>query len=357
MKEKSIIIIAIIILIVVMGIISISLNSQQSSGFISHTQLVDMLGRTVDIPEDIEKIASMSSSVTVQAYMFVPDKLVGWDSSRTDIQNEYMNSNYSSLPYIGGGKKDANYENYISLNPDIIFIGHGNTAEDVDAQQNKFGNISLIDVEGDNDLTTLPASIKFMGNILKQENKSNDLINFYNEMNSTVENKVKDIKASEKKRVYYAKDETGLMSHASNSQHTQLIELCGGENVVKTGVTKGSAGISIEQVLEWNPDVIITNDPEFYSKVYSNHLWEDVKAVKEKEVYLAPQSPFSWFDGPPGANVIIGIPWTAKVLYPDKFEDLDLKNITKNFYSEYYHYNLTDEEVNNILNSSGLKKY
>jgi len=53
----------------------------------------------------------------------------------------------------------------------------------------------------------------------------------------------------------------------------------------------------------------------------------------------------------------MGIPWTAKVLYPDKFKDIDLKGLTKEFYSNFYHYNPTDEQVINMLSSSGLKEF
>jgi len=227
----------------------------------------------------------------------------------------------------------------------------------VDDLQLKFGNIPLVEIGRSNNLSTVKESIQFMSNVLKQENKSNDLINFFEEMVDIVESRVNDIDPKDKKRVYFARDDTGLSSHPAGSQHTQLIELCGGDNVFKTDITKGSAGITIEQIIEWNPEIIIANDPLFYNKVYSDPLWKDITAVKEKQVYLAPQSPFGWFASPPGANVIIGIPWTAKVLYPEKFQDLDLKNITKMFYSEFYHYNLTDSEVEDILSSSGLKEY
>ena len=52
--------------------------------------------------------------------------------------------------------------------------------------------------------------------------------------------------------------------------------------------------------------------------------------------------------------MIIGIPWVAKILYPDKFQNLDLVNEVKEFYSDYYNYQLSDNDANNILKSSGM---
>jgi len=145
------------------------------------------------------------------------------------------------------------------------------------------------------------------------------------------------------------------MTNPPGSAHTQLIEICGGTNVVEAPITKGGVGVSMELILKWNPDVIIVKDPIFYEKIYSDPLWKNINAVKNKEVYLVPNSPFNWFEGPPGVNTIIGIPWMAKVLYPDKFMNLDLKGLTQEFYSEFYHYNLSESEVESLLRSSGLK--
>jgi iron complex transport system substrate-binding protein len=139
--------------------------------------------------------------------------------------------------------------------------------------------------------------------------------------------------------------------------HGQLIDLCGGINVATVPANLKSGGmtqVSLEQVLKWNPEVIITENAQFYNSVYSNSSWQDVPAVKSHRVYLAPNAPFSWFDHPPAVNTIIGIPWTAKVLYPDKFKSMNMTNLTKEFYSDFYHVNLTDSDVKNILNNQTL---
>jgi len=214
-----------------------------------------------------------------------------------------------------------------------------------------------LDVEGDNNLTNMVPSLNFMGKVLGTENKSNELVSFYKNVTDKVKNTVSSIPESEKKRVYYAKGANGLSTFAPGSPQTQLINLCGGVNVVQSPANKGAMGVSMELVSQWNPDVIITSDSQFYQNIYSNQSWQTVNAVKNRQVYLAPQSPFNWFETPPGANTIIGIPWAAKVLYPDKFSDLDIKILTKEFYSEFYHYNLTDGEVSDILSSSGLTQF
>jgi iron complex transport system substrate-binding protein len=354
-NQKSIIIIAIAI-IAIIALIG-AYMAYQGPTSASGNQITDMIGRTVDLPAEINKVYSLSSSTTVELFMLAPDKMVGWDSQRSKEENTYLPSKYQNLSVYGGGKKDANYESIISSNPDIILIGHGGTVEDVNEIQQKFGQIPALDIEGDNNLSSIIPSINFLGNVLGEQDKASKLVAFYNKYMDKVNSTVATIPENEKKKVYYAKDPDGLKTFAPGSAHTQLISICGGKNVVEAPVTKGGMGVSMELVIEWNPDVIITSDPEFYNSVYSNSQWQTINAVKNKEVYLVPQSPFNWFEGPPGANTIIGIPWVAKVLYPDKFKDLDMKSITKEFYSEYYHYNLTDGEISDILSSSGLKDF
>ncbi|MDO8841609.1 MAG: hypothetical protein Q7V06_04740, partial [Methanocalculus sp.] len=65
--------------------------------------------------------------------------------------------------------------------------------------------------------------------------------------------------------------------------------------------------------------------------------------------YLVPQSPYCWFDRPPGINRIIGIPWTARILYPQIFSDMDMTALTKEFYLKFYHYELSEDELNSLL--------
>ena len=351
--NKKIIITVVLLLIIVSGLAFYTSTLKSNSS--NQTQITDMLGRNVQVPLNVSRVASLSNSVTVQVYMLAPDKLIGWDSNRSATQNQFMPTQYQTLPVLGGGKKDANYETFISMNPDLVFVGHGTTLNDVNDMQDKLGVIPLLDVEGDNNLTSIDSSISFIGKTVGEQKKASDLVSFHQKMLSEVASKTASIPENEKKRVYYARDGTGLMTNPSGSAHTQLIDMCGGINVAQVPITKGSVGVSIEQVLKWNPDIIIASDSTFYQNVYSDPLWQNVKAVQDKQVYLVPNSPFNWFENPPGANTILGIPWTAKVLYPDKFSALDLNNITKEFYSEFYHYNLTDDEVNSIITSSGLK--
>lgn len=354
MKDQKIIIISLIAILVVVGLVGVYVNLQHTSS--NNGQITDMAGRTVSIPAEINKTYSTAGSVTIMLYMLAPDTMIGWNSQNGT--NNYMPDKYKTLPVLGGGQGQgegiASYENVISKGPDIVFVGHGGDNDTINRIQQKFGEIPAVDIEGDNNLSNIIPSIKFMGTVLGNQNQANDLVNFYTNVLEQVNSTVSTIPDSEKKKVYYARSEDGLTTFAAGSPQTQLIGISGGKSVVQAPVASGGMTVSMETVISWNPDVIITSSSVFYNSVYNNQLWQNITAVKNKQVYLTPQDPFNWFESPPGANTIIGIPWTAKVLYPDKFQNLDLKNLTQTFYSKFYHFNLTDDDVSNIISSSGV---
>ena len=201
--------------------------------------------------------------------------------------------------------------------------------------------------------------MSFMGDLIGAKDKANQLNDFNNKYLKMVEEKSAKLSDGDKKTVFYAAGSDGLKTYPSGAAHGQLIDCVGGKNVadaLNQGNTTGGVQVSIEQVIKWDPDVIITNNMDFYNSVYKNPNWAHLKAVKNKDVYVSPQSPFKWFDNPIGANMIIGLPWTAKVIYPEDYKEINMVDTTKEFYSNFYHYDLSDDQAKEILTGSGLKE-
>jgi len=114
----------------------------------------------------------------------------------------------------------------------------------------------------------------------------------------------------------------------------------------------GLALVSIEQVLLWNPDVIITIDRDFAAGVRDNPLWNSVNAVRDGRVHLSPKLPFGWVDFPPSVNRLIGLWWLAKIIYPELFPE-DLRTLTRDFYTRFYHRTPTEAQIEHVLAGRG----
>ncbi|MBR4396256.1 MAG: ABC transporter substrate-binding protein [Methanobrevibacter sp.] len=365
MEKKTTIILAILIALIACGV-AISLFASPSSIASSGNQTItDMANRTVNIPGDINRVVATSPPMTTIMYMLAPEKIAGVNFQWTDEELKYVPNQYKDkFPVVGGwfGSQDGNYEEFIASEPDFVVEsideGMGVDLSTVAERQEKFGSIPVVAVTDNTNVTKIDSTIEFMGKILQREDKANELIAFNDKYLSEVNIVASSIPDSEKKSVYYASGEDGLSTYASGASHGQLISLVGGKNVADTEVQDSGSEltVSIEQVMKWNPDVIIATDEDFYNNVYKDSKWASVKAVKDHQVYISPQSPFKWFDRPPGANIIIGVPWTAKVIYPDKYSNINMVDATKEFYSNFYHYDLSDDEAKEILTSSGIKE-
>ncbi len=114
------------------------------------------------------------------------------------------------------------------------------------------------------------------------------------------------------------------------------------------GQQGGLTNVSVEQVLLWNPDVIVTIDQDFATAVRTDPVWAPVKAVKDGRIHLSPKMPFGWVDFPPSVNRLIGLWWLAKILYPERFPE-DLRVLTREFYAKFYHVTPTDAQIEHVL--------
>nr|WP_303715417.1 ABC transporter substrate-binding protein [Methanoculleus marisnigri] len=317
--------------------------------------IADMTGRTVVVPSGIETVLCTSPPSTMLVYMVAPDRLAGWNFQPVE---GYIPERHMALPVVGGwfGKETGNYETFISMHPDIVVEGYttdgGAALASVAERQQKLGSIPVVAVEDSTNATGYSAPIGFMGGLLGEEEQAEAMIAFYEGVLATVTERVASIPDDERVGVYYAEGPKGLMTDPSGSQHAELIDLCGGRNVAECAITPGMGmtKVSMEQVIAWDPDVILVHDPGFYATVRTDPLWQEIAAVKTDRVYLIPQTAFCWFDRPPGINRIIGIPWTAKVLYPDLFADMDLESLVREYHETFIHVSLSDDQIRDVLN-------
>ena len=166
----------------------------------------------------------------------------------------------------------------------------------------------------------------------------------------TITGRIADIPRDKRPRVYYARGPRGLVTGLAGSINVETIELLA-QNVAG-GTHGGLANVSIEQVLLWNPQVIVTIDLFFAATVRDDPGWAAVDAVKKGRVHLSPKMPFGWVDFPPSVNRLIGLWWLAKILYPERFPE-DMTKLTREFYTMFYHRTPTDEQIEHVLAGRG----
>jgi iron complex transport system substrate-binding protein len=328
--------------------------------------IVDHAGRSVTVPTEINKVFSTSPVGMIMMYSLAPAKLVGWNFELMPENKKYILPEYQDLPILGGwyANTSCNTEELLKIHPDVIIsIGDLNatTISQAESIQNQIG-IPVVAVNSE--LTKMDQTYELLGDLIGEKDRAGELAAYCRQSVSDVVEKAKQIPQEKRLKVYYAEGTAGLETDPRGSQHTQVLDLVGGINVADVPM-KGGMGlstVSLEQILSWDPDVIITatmgglggKEGMIYKNVTTDPKWSKLQAVKNNRVYDIPDKPFNWFDRPPASNRIIGVRWLANVLYPDIFT-YDIKAEMKDYYARFYHYDLTDQEVESLLARTGGK--
>ncbi len=161
-----------------------------------------------------------------------------------------------------------------------------------------------------------------------------------------ITNRIAFVPAEKRPRVYSARGPRGLTTALGGSSHAELIELLA-RNVAGGG--KGELSeVTVEQVRQWNPDVIVTINPDFAAGVRRDPDWASITAVREGRVHLMAGVPFGWVDAPPSGNRLIGLWWLAIILYPEMFKD-DMRELARDFYTKFYHVTPSDLRLDYVL--------
>src|SRR5262249_42523575 len=149
-------------------------------------------------------------------------------------------------------------------------------------------------------------------------------------------------------RGYYGRGKDGLETALGGSINVEFFGAAGVENAAAAAGIGELKKVTLDQVTTWNPDATVTLDPTFFGALTSDSRWQNVKAVRDRRVFLAPSVPFGWIDSPPSVNRLLGVRWLAGQLYPQTLPG-DLRTITRDFYARYYQINLSDAQLDQLL--------
>jgi len=317
----------------------------------------DMANRTIAIPKQINRVVSNNSPGTILLYTLADDLLVGRNYSASLSEQHYCSQHYCNLPVIGGwfgNNGTRNVEEIIKINPEIIISGGNTNQASKDFFDKDMERIKIPIIQVSTDLLSLTESYKILGKLLNKQKQADSLIWFIEKYIPYIIERASKIPIQDKKRIYLAIGENGLLTSPKGSLHSQVIRLAGGNNIVDISHIFGHVNVSIEQVIKWNPDIIIlcgkgAASSNSIKQILLNDIrWKSISAIQQNKVYTVPTEPFCWVDMPPSVNQILGLIWLSNLLYPEIF-DYDMHAITSEFYRLFYHSSLSPgiEEIQN----------
>ena len=342
-------------------------DDQQPAAEQATRVVTDSLGREVEIPTEVERIAA-SGPVAQQVLLTVaPEKMVGLSGELTDEQLAYLGEDLADLPVFGqiyGGKGDFNKEAVAAADPQLIIdVGEAkdSLAEELDTLQEQLG-IPCVHIDS-TDLHSYADLYDQLADILDSE-KAAELADYCRDAVAEVESVVAEVPQGERPRAAYLLGDTGTNAMARGGFQSGIIDLCSENVVVVDDPSSSGKGneIGLEQIALWDPELIVFVGDSIYDTVGDEPAWAELTAIKSGNYFRAPSEPYNWISMPASVNQIIGLQWYARLCYPDRFDD-DLRDVVGEYYQlfyghddvvgEYYQlfygHDLTDEEYDALM--------
>lgn len=318
---------------------ALSLLLATACGICQAREVTDSLGRKVKLPETIHSVCNSGPYLTVAMYLLAPDLVTSLALPLDKHAQPYLLPGIDKLPVLGGAMgqgRQLNPESLLAQKPDVA-LAWSAPYSDTSRTEEMFvrAKVPLVFVNLDT-MADYPGAMRYIGQLIGREKRGNELADYISQALGKVKAAVGNIPEAQKVRVYYAESADGLATECHLSFHAEPIALAGGYNVhrceLKTHV--GMEKISLEQVLAYDPEIIIAQDAGFATSVLANPQWQRIRAIRQKRVYYVPHAPFNWVDRPPTVMRAIGVQWLANLFYPERFR-FERNRETREFYRRF----------------------
>lgn len=316
-------------------------------------QFTDSVGRVVELPADITKVAISGPLAQIVLFALCPDKLVGIASAWDVTAEQYLATEYYNLPELGqlyGGKGELNLETLLASGAEVVIdVGEpkDTIVEDLDALQEQTG-IPFVHITATT--ATMAETYTKLGELMNMPEEAKALANYCAKVYART---LEIANAAEKANIIYCVGDTGLNVIAQGSYHAEAIDLLANNlAVVDEPSSKGTGNeVDLEQILLWNPDVILFGPDSIYATVGSDPAWQQINAIKNGTYYEVPMGPYNWMGFPPSVQRFLGMMWMAQLLYPDTAQ-YDLYTEAAEYFKLFYHSDLTQDQYHALVANS-----
>jgi iron complex transport system substrate-binding protein len=301
--------------------------------------VVDSARRKVTLPERIARVFVAGPPAAVLMYVLAPEMMVGWVREPSPAEKAFLVPAARDLPETGrltGRGDTVSLERLVAAKPDLV-LDFGSVTDTYVSLANRVQEQTGIPyVLIDGTFMATAASLRLAAGIIGKAARGEELAAYAEKTFALVDSVLAKVPADKRPRVYLARGPEGLETGGRGSINTEIIERVGAVNVAEGLGGRGNTGnASLEQIIAWQPDAIVTLDRRFFDQVKNKPGWNQLRAVADSKVYLSPSLPWGWIDAPPSLNRLIGLRWLLATFYPAQAR-LDLSADTRAFYAMFY---------------------
>ena len=313
---------------------------------------IDTAGRRIDVPDEVNRVFPAGPPASVVVYLAAAERMLGWTRAPSPEARAFLPSRYAELPELGrltGRGNTVNLENVVRLMPDLVLDVGDTSATYVSLADRVQEQTHIPAVLIGGHLADTPDTLRSVGTVLGVPERAETLARYAEGVLSEVGKKTAKVLSANRPSVYVARGSHGLETAVAGSIGSEVVDLVGARNVAgRETAPRTIVDVSPEQILAWQPEVILTVDRRFHTSIRTDPVWREVKAVQTGNIHFVPDLPFSWLDNPPAANRLIGLLWLAKLLYPASFSQ-DIHAEVRRFYALFYQQEPNDAQLDGFL--------
>lgn len=320
-------------------------------------EFTDSCGRTVTVPMEVTKIAISGPLSQIYILPLAGDVLVGVSQGFSEDAKTYLPAEIFKKAEIGqlyGGKGELDLEALLAADPDVVIdIGEAKKTivEDMDSLSNQTG-IPFVHVDAT--VATAPDAYRLLGELVGREERGEELAAYLQGILDDIHTMMEKVDADgARKSILYCLGDAGVNVLAQGSFHAETINtMANNLAVLEDVVSKGTGNeVDLEQILAWNPDVIVFAPDSIYESVGTMDAWQSLDAIAAGNYYEAPAAPYGWLSSPPSVQRYLGLLWLGQLLYPE-YVTYDFEQSVKEYYHMFYDCDLTDEMYQNLVKNA-----
>ena len=317
-------------------------------------EITDMLGNKVLVPYDLSRVALLGGPTGQVAFILgVQDRLCAVTNTlRMSELACALDPRVKSLPGPRTVAGNINIEELIESRPQLVIAG------DVDGQiveRKTRIPVAYLDSSMSAVFEVLKEELRFYGKVFQKMDRAEIFMDYLDRTIALVRSRTADIPIEKRKKVFNGYHANHLVTLGGDTFMQERIEAAGCLNAAapvstegkKTDLHAGLGEVTMEQVLEWNPDILVINTgtPE---EIYESRRWRAIKAVKEKNVFYQPTGIFI-FNRPTAESAVLYPLWLAIKAYPERFKDVSITEKVKEFYKDVMQAELSDRQAAKII--------
>ncbi len=249
-----------------------------------------------------------------------------------------------------------NMESLAQHKPDLVFAW---TTQEAQIKQLRDLGIPTVALKSADNLNDLKTIIEITGKALGREDRAVKILSWFGDTEKYVQSKQSQLQNVEKPRVLHFQYASQLKIYANDSMDCVLSDMVGGQ-YIQLNVKGTQLQITMEDILKYDPQIILISNfdnvlpDDFYNNNLPGQDWSKVSAAVNKQVYKVPCGLYRW-EPPNAIEKPLYIKWMASIIQPKVFSDVDVQKDIKTFFKDFFNYDATQNEVDQILHKEMYK--